>query len=117
MPGSHGVLFSRHKKIPPWHRQPFSYVKLCRAIETLIFIATMIALGFSNLGSGHSDALIMGSVAAEILILMWVLEKIVWRLLPAHLKARVLYALEEALQQKGDIRSFRDFLKMWRARG
>jgi hypothetical protein len=117
MPGSHGVIFSRHKRSPPLHRQPFSYVKACRAIETLIFIGTMIALGFSNLGSGHSDVLIMSAVAAEILILMLVLEKIVWKRLPAHIKARVPYDLKEALQQKGDIRSFRDFLKLWRATG
>jgi hypothetical protein len=86
-------------------------------VETLIFIATMIALGFSHLGSGHSDVLIMGSVAAEILILMLVLEKIVWRLLPSHLKSRIPYDLDEAARNKGDIRSYRDLPKLWRPSG
>jgi hypothetical protein len=116
MPGSGRLLFSRDKKYGPWHRQPFSYVKACRAIETLVFMATMVTVGFSNLGSKYSDLAIMACIMVEILIVMLLLERVLWKLLPLRVRDRVPYDVEEALKQKGDVRSYRDLPKLWTAK-
>ncbi len=114
MPGSSRWIYPRRTSSPPWTHQPFSYVKVCRAAETVLFIAIMVALGIFVSGSEHSDLLIMGCVAAVIISVMVILEKIIWKMLPAHVKARIPYDMKEALENKGDIRQLRDLPRLWR---
>jgi hypothetical protein len=54
-------------------------------------------------------------VAAAVIIVMLVLERLLWKVFPAHVKVRIPYDLEEALQKKGDVRSYKDLPKLWRS--
>jgi len=111
MPGSHGVLWPGDKR-PARRRQPFSYVKACRTAEGLLLLATTIVVGFTDVDAGHSNFVVMACVAGEILIVMFILERLVWKSLPPRTRERIPYDSDEATQNKGDIRSFGQLMRL-----
>jgi hypothetical protein len=114
MPGSGRLIFPRGQKRGSWIEQPFNYVKACRFVETVLLVVTAITISVSDLGSRYSYVIITICVAAEIIVVMLILERLVWKLLPPSVRARIPYDVGEALQQKGDVRSYRDLPKLRR---
>jgi hypothetical protein len=107
MPGSRRVLWDKR---PARSRQPFSYVKACRLVETVVFVTTIIVATLvdflTDFLSGYSNFVVVGSLMAETIALMLILEHLVWKVLPPHIRARIPYDSAEALQNKVDIRSY-----------
>jgi hypothetical protein len=109
MPGSRGVLWDKR---PASSRQPFSYVKVCRAAEVLLLFATMIVIGFTDVAAGRSSFVVVACLAGEILIVMFFLERLVWKRLPPRIRERIPYDSDEATRSKGDIRSFGQLVRL-----
>lgn len=113
MPGSRGVLWDKGRAT---NRQPFSYVKACRLVETVIFVATIIATtfidSFTDFLSRYSNLVVMGCIMAGMIGLMFILERLLWKRLPPHIRARIPYDSAEAAQNKGDIRSYTQLVKV-----
>jgi hypothetical protein len=87
---------------------PFSYTKLCYEIASLVFIAAVFILGDWP-SSIFVDVMVVGFIASATLLLFL---KVVWRLLPDSVRARIPYDSKEAGELKGDIRSFWDLRKL-----
>jgi len=113
MPGSHGVLWDKRR---PWREQPFSYVKACQVVEKVVFVTTIIVTiitdFFTDFLPGHSNFVVVGYLAAQTIGLMLILEQLVWKCLPPHIRARIPYDSAEAARNKGDIRSYTQLVKV-----
>ncbi len=106
------------------NEEQFSYAKLCLYYIPcwLVFlgIAAMLISAFGGLqwlgrignwlpsSTPLRIGLGIGSIAGYYLFFM----KILWRLLPANVRARIPYDRQEVLESKGDIKSFWDLRKL-----
>jgi hypothetical protein len=88
---------------------PFSYTKLCYEIASLVLIAAAFILGDWHPSSIFVGVMVVGFIASATLLLFL---KVVWRLLPDSVRARIPYDSKEAGELKGDIRSFWDLRKL-----
>ena len=115
MPGSGRMIFLLGRKRRKWSEQPFSYVKACRLVERVVFITTIVVAMltdvFTDFLSRYSDLVVVGCIMAGMIGLMFILEQLLWRRLPPRIKARIPYDSAEALQNKGDIRSYKQLVK------
>lgn len=105
-------------------KEPFSYAKLCFYYIPgwLIFlgIAVFVISAFGGLqwldriGSLlPSSALLKVAVGAALLGAYYLFfMKLLWRLLPASIQARIPYDRQEAVESKGDIKSLWDLRKL-----
>jgi len=97
MPG-----FSRWR----WSDEPFSYTKLCTTIPLLVFaVVLLISLFGRDQWMPSSDALSVAFVGLIALATYVFFLKVVWRLLPVGVRARIPYDRKEAGELKGDIKS------------
>jgi hypothetical protein len=95
-----------------WGDEPFSYQKLCYVIPMLVFlVAVAIPLSGDQWlpRSNFLNVMLVGAVG--VLVYLFFL-KVVWRLLPASKRDRIPYNRQEAVNLKGDVRSFRDFCRV-----
>ena len=105
-------------------KEPFSYVKLCfYYVPGLLVLLGIAALLISALGGlqwldrvggwlPSSELLRAVTGAAFIGVYYLFFMKVLWRLLPASIRARIPYDAKEASQSKGAIRSFRDLCRL-----
>jgi hypothetical protein len=105
-------------------KEPFSYAKLCfyyiPGLLVFVGIALLVASAFGTLPwLGQIGSWLPSSVplriaigAALIVGYYFFCLKMVWRLLPADVRARIPYDRQEALESKGDIKSFWDLRKL-----
>jgi hypothetical protein len=116
MPGSGRMIFPLGRKRRTWREQPFSYVKACQLVERVVFVTTIIAAMltdfFTDLLSGYSGFVMVGYLAAQTIGLMFILERLLWKRLPSDIKARIPYDSAEAAEDKGDIRSYKQLVKV-----
>jgi len=119
MPGSGRMIFPLGRKRRKWREQPFSYVKACELVERVVFVTTIIATIFTDFFtdflSRYSDLVLVVvgcCFMAGMIGLMFFLERLVWKRLPAHIRARIPYDAAEAAQDKGDIRSYMQLVKV-----
>jgi hypothetical protein len=94
-----------------WGDEPFSYTKLCYAIPILVFMSAVVIPLFKEdwlPRSSFLNVLLVGSIALVVYLFFL---KIVWRLLPARIRARIPYNRQEAENFKGDVRSFWDLCR------
>jgi hypothetical protein len=102
--------------------EPFSYTKLCfyyiPCWLVLFVIAALLVSAFGKLQ--WLDRLVPSSIpwgiafgAAFVVSYYLFFMKVLWRLLPASIRARIPYDAKEASESKGDIRSFWDLRKLW----
>jgi hypothetical protein len=101
-----------------WSDEPFSYTKLCITIPALVFFGVVLTSAFEK-GQKLMDHWLPSSnildVAAVGLIALagyLFFLKVVWRLLPTDIRARIPYDREEANELKGDVRSFWGLCKL-----
>jgi len=112
MPGVGRWRWPRSTNEANWFTEPFSYTKLSYAIPIVVFTVAVL-VSISNVDYSPSSlflrVIIVGFIAfaAQVIFL-----KIVWRLLPANFRARIPYDGNDAREQKGDIKSFWDLLKV-----
>ena len=107
---------------PRWNPndEPFSYTKLCNYyLPGFVLIGALLLTAFRGFGwleqfdNWFPSASL--NVAAILLVAVTVyvfLLKVVWRVLPATVRARIPYNREEAMESKGDIRSIWDLRKL-----
>src|SRR6266478_10065219 len=116
MPGSGRMIFPLGRKRRTWKEQPFSYVKACQLVERVVFITTigfMMFIDFTtNLLSRYSDFVVLACIMAAMIGLMFVLEQLLWKRLLTHIRARIPYDSAEAAQNKGDVRSYKQLVKV-----
>jgi hypothetical protein len=109
-------------------KEPFSYMKVCfYYIPTFVVLLWMVALLISAFGGLRwlgqwlddlgqwlpSSVLLRVALGAALLGAYYLFfMKLLWRLLPARIRARIPYNRQEALELKGDIRSFGDLRKL-----
>jgi hypothetical protein len=110
-----------------WHpsEEPFSYTKLCfyyiPCWLVLLVIAALLVSAFGKLqwldrlGSWLPSSIPLGiAIGAAVIVAYYLFfMKVLWRLLPASLRARIPYDAKEASEAKGDIRSFWDLRKLF----
>jgi divalent metal cation (Fe/Co/Zn/Cd) transporter len=107
-----------------WHpsEEPFSYTKLCfyyiPCCLVLLVIAALLVSAFGKLQ--WLDGLVPSSIpwgiaigAAFVVAYYLFFMKLLWKLLPASVRARIPYDAKEANESKGDIRSLWDLRKLW----
>jgi hypothetical protein len=115
---------------PRWRpeEEPFSYWKLCLYyVPGSVFLLWMVALLISMFGGlpslwpwldevGRllpSSAVLRVAMGAIFLAGYYLFfMKVLWSLLPARIRARIPYDRQEAIQEKGDIRSLWDLRKV-----
>ncbi len=112
MPGAGRRIWPRGEKRLSWSDYPFSYLKVCRTFEAVVLAVVAIALGFVGNFSRPTLWLVFLCVGLGLVTLSLILERVVWRFLPPGVQARIPYDAREALEKKGDIRSYREFLKL-----
>ncbi len=103
----------------------FSYTKLCfyyiPCWLVLLFVAALVVSAFGKLhwldrlGDWLPSSIPLGVAIGAAFIGAYYLffMKVLWRLLPASVRARIPYDAKEASESKGDIRSFWDLRKLW----
>jgi len=97
-----------------WSDEPFSYTKLCITVPVLVFFGVVLASAFEkgqqwlDRWLPSSNILNVAAVGAIGLGAYLFFLKVVWKLLPAGIRARIPYDRIEASQLKGDVRSFWD---------
>ncbi len=96
-----------------WPDEPFSYKSLCNAVPILVIVSVVLFSAFEG------DAWLPSSLALDVVIvgmtalLMYLFFlKIVWRLLPGEVRARIPYDRAEAQRSKGDVRSLGDLFRL-----
>ena len=105
-----------------WHpnEEPFSYTKLCNYyLPGLVVIGAVLFTAFRGFGwleqwdkwfpSTFVNVAVFFVIAVAVYLLVL---KLVWRLLPASIRARIPYDRQEAMELKGDIKSFWDLRKL-----
>jgi hypothetical protein len=105
-------------------KEPFSYVKLCfYYLPCLLFLLWIVVLLFSAFGGLQwldqivkwlpSSTVLRIVIGATLLSVYYFLfMKVLWRFLPAGIRARIPYDAKEASESKGDIKSFWDLRKL-----
>jgi hypothetical protein len=105
-------------------KEPFSYAKLCfyylPGLLVLIVIAVLVMSAFGELqwldraGSWFPSSTPWRVAIGAALLAGYYLFflKILWSFLPANIRARIPYDRQEALEWKGDIKSFWDLRKL-----
>lgn len=105
-------------------KEPFSYAKLCfyyvPGLLVLLVIAALVISAFGEsqwldrVGSWFPSSVLWRVAIGAALIAGYYLffMKILWRLLPATVRARIPYDRQEAMESKGDIKSFWDLRKL-----
>jgi len=111
----------------PWNpsKEPFSYAKLCYyyfpGFLVLLGIVGLVVSAFGGvpwldqMAKWLPSSTLWRVVIAAVLVgpgYYFVSMKILWRLLPAGIRARIPYDAKEASESKGDIRSFWDLRKL-----
>jgi hypothetical protein len=105
-----------------WHPSddPFSYTKLCNYyLPVLLLIGVLLFTAFHGFGwleqwdrwFPSSFLSVAGFLVIAIAVYLFIL-KVVWRLLPASVRARIPYDRQEARESKGDVKSFWDLRKL-----
>jgi hypothetical protein len=103
-----------------WHpsEEPFSYTKLCfyylPCLLLFLDLAALLTSAFGwlqwldQLGNWLPSSTLLGAVIGAALIGGYYVffMKVLWKLLPASIRARIPYDAREASESKGDIRSF-----------
>src|SRR5690242_8025651 len=112
----------------PWNpsKEPFSYAKLCYyyfpGLLLFLGLAALLVSAFGGLPwldqvwKWLPSSTFWRVVIAATLVgpgYYFLSMKILWRLLPASVRARIPYDAREASESKGDIRSFWDLRKLW----
>ncbi len=101
-----------------WSDEPFSYTKLCITIPALVFFGVVFISAFEKGQQWlvhwlpSSNILNVAAVGLIALAAYLFFLKVVWRLLPADIRAHIPYDLQEARELKGDVRSFWDLCKL-----
>jgi hypothetical protein len=95
-----------------WGDEPFSYQKLCYVIPMVVFLVAVAIPLSGDQWLPRSNFLNVVVVAAVGVIVYLFFLKVVWRLLPARKRERIPYNRQEAVNSKGDVRSFRDFCRV-----
>jgi len=96
-----------------WSNEPFSYTKLCYLVPLLVFAPAAFFPAFERCRwLPSSNVLRVATVGLIALGAYYFFLKVVWKLLPARVRERTPYDLKEAVELKGDVRSFRDFCKV-----
>ena len=105
--------------------EPFSYTKLCYYyFPGLLAFLGIVALLISAFGKlqwlDHLDSWLPSSIVSGVAFgaafiggYYFLFMKVLWRLLPASIRARIPYDAKEASESKGDIKSFWDLRKLW----
>jgi hypothetical protein len=110
-----------------WHpsEEPFSYTKLCfyylPCMLLFLGLAAMLVSAFGKLqwldrlGEWLPSSIPLGIAIGAVFIGAYDLffMKVLWKLLPASVRARIPYDAKEASESKGDIKSFWDLRKLW----
>jgi len=95
--------------------EPFSYTKLCYFTPILVFgVVLLISVFEGDEWLPSSAALNVAIVSAIALAVYLFFLKVVWRLLPAGIRARIPYDRKQAMELKGDIRSFWELRRLGR---
>lgn len=100
-----------------WGDQPFSYQKICYVVPMVVFLGAVASTLRGDEWiprSNFLNVLFVGAVGAIVYLFFL---KIVWRLFPARIRARIPYNRREAENLKGDVRSFRDFCRVIFSKG
>jgi len=104
--------------------EPFSYARLCLyyipCLLVFLGIAALLTSAFGGLqwldqiGSLLPSSVPLGvAIGAALIGTYYVFFlKLLWKLLPASIRARIPYDAKEAHESKGDIRSFWDLRKL-----
>ena len=105
--------------------EPFSYAKLCfYYLPCLLAFLGIVALMVSAFGGASwldqigrwfpSSAPLRVAIGAAVIVAYYLFfMKVLWRLLPSSVRARIPYDAKEASESKGDIKSFWDLRKLW----
>jgi len=101
-----------------WSDDPFSYTKLCITVPALVFLGVVLISAFEK-GQQWLDQWLPSSSALNVVVVGSIglaaylfFLKVVWKLLPAGIRARIPYDREEAIELKGDVRSFWDLCRL-----
>lgn len=105
-------------------KEPFSYTKLCfyhlPGLLVLLGVVALLMWSFGRLqwldqlGNWFPSSTLLRIAIGVVLITGYYLffTKIVWPLLPTSIRDRIPYDSQEAMESKGDIRSFWDLRKL-----
>lgn len=99
-----------------WRRIPFSYRKICYAIEIWFGLLSLGLLAWQFLRSGREAWQLLVIWAAINFAVQRLLEGLLWRFLPGDLKANIPYDAVEAVRDKGVIHSYGDLFRWLRMR-
>jgi hypothetical protein len=99
-----------------WKAIPFSYKKMCYAVEIWFGLLSLGLLAWQFLVSGREAWQLLAIWAAVNFVFQRLLEGLVWKSLPADLKANIPYDAVEAARGKGVIHSYRDLFRWLRMR-
>lgn len=99
-----------------WAAIPFSYKKVCYAVEIWFGIASMVVVSWLILKTGREAFWDLAIWAAVNFVFQRLLEGPFWKLLPEDFRSSIPYDSAEAAAGKGTTHSYRDLIRRLRER-